>query len=102
MISSETAESVLSPTPTLLCCLEMEISILVVERTVVLEMPIKETVVTLLCSFYVFNIGYPKGFNRFFNALEVLLLDMNVKIDPKVIIGIMYTANNKNIMILVE
>ena len=49
-----------------------------------------------------FNIGYPKGFNRFFNALEVLLLDMNVKIDPKVIIGIMYTANNKNIMILVE
>ena len=41
LISSETAESVLSPTPTLLCCLEMEISILVVERTVVLEMPIK-------------------------------------------------------------
>ena len=62
----------------------MEISILVVDRTVVLEMPIKESVVTLLCSFYVFNIGYSKGFNRFFNALEVLLFDMNVKIDPKV------------------
>ena len=61
----------------------MEISVLVVDRTVVLEMPIKESVVTLLCSFYVFNIGYPKGFNRFFNALEVLLFDMNVN-DPKV------------------
>ena len=59
---------VLSQTPTLLCCLELEILILVIDRTVVLELPIKDGVVTLLCSFYVFNIGYLEGFNQFLHV----------------------------------
>ncbi|XP_019858282.1 PREDICTED: uncharacterized protein LOC109586526 isoform X1 [Amphimedon queenslandica] len=80
-----TATSVHSPTPTLLCCLELKKSILVVDKTVVLELPIEESAIALLISYYNFNIGYPKGFHRYFMLLEMLLLDIKqAKVDRKV------------------
>ena len=58
---------------------------LVVDKVIVTELKNKfDLLFTLLSSFYVFNICYPRGCNNFFSFLEIKVLAHNTKINSTV------------------
>ena len=58
---------------------------LVIDCIVVTEVDAEAVPITLLSSYFVFNIKYPKGCNNLFSFLEVLLLGGNgEKLSPTV------------------
>lgn len=72
-------------TPTVLYDRDGGSAVPVVDQVVVCTVPTSELVLSLLGAYYVFDINYPKGYNRFYSALEIFVFDkVPKKVDPKV------------------
>ena len=61
---------------------KVEQTMLVVDRTIIYVIDIKDVVFALLSCYFVFNICYPKGTSNLFQFLEVVLLDHPTKLSP--------------------
>lgn len=62
-------------TPFLFVCGEADQVFLCIDGKLVTEVTLENSVLVLLCSFYIFNICYPKGCVSTFNFLEFLYFD---------------------------
>ena len=80
----EQAASNAEKTPTVLYDRDGGSAVLVVDQVVVCTVPTSELVLALLGAYYVLDINYPKGYNRFFSALEIFVFD---KVPKKVARG---------------
>lgn len=75
-------------TPFLLVCqndLEDQQVFLCIDRQLITEVSMENSVLLLLSAFYVFNICYPKGCNNVFSFLEFIFFGVNIdKLAPSV------------------
>jgi len=57
---------------------------LIVDKTIVCELPLNLAPIVLLSSFYVFDIQYPVGCHNAYSFLEYLVFGSSVKVSPSV------------------